>query len=381
MSNHTDIPKRCVSRINLSSIQDNVAALREIWGVDRNLMGIVKADAYGHGIEAIAETLLPHVEMFGVAGFAEAGKLKRSLDDSCKDIFLLSAVLQGEREAVAEEGLIIPVSNLEEAAAFDSIAAEKKNRARIHVVIDTGMGRIGAGEEEFDDLLKGLLTFDHLSIEGLASHFPVADDEDQTYTLDQIERFEVAAERFKNVFPEATHIHIANSAGLLKFAEHLDFTTLARPGLALYGVAPGGFGQEKLVPALTLKTEIALIREMKPGQSISYGRTFFTSREPMKKVAILAAGYGDGYPRHLSNMGTQVLVGGQRCPLLGTVTMDQIMVDISELNPTAELGDEAILIGSQGEEEIAVSEIAEKAGTIPWEIFTGITQRVGREYS
>lgn len=381
MSKYPDIPNRCSARIDLTAITHNARALRGIWGEGRALMGIVKADAYGHGISSVIRALDPNVEMFGVAGLAEAGQLQQALDNSGKDIFLLGAVLQGEREAVVEKGLIISVSNLEEAEAFEAIAAEKGSRARVHVVIDTGMGRIGMGEAEFDALLQSLQTFEHLSVEGLASHFPVADEESQDFTLDQIERFRELAERFRDHFPEASHIHIANSAGLLRYAEHLDFTTLARPGLALYGVAPGGFGQQHLKPALILKTEIALIRDLPPGQSISYGRTFITSRVPTKKVAVLAAGYGDGYLRHLSNAGAEVLIGGQRCPLLGTVTMDQIMVDISELSSSAKLGDEAILIGSQGVEEISATEIAEKSGTIPWEVFTGITPRVVRIYS
>lgn len=380
MSKYPDIPNRCSALIGLSALTHNVRALRGIWGEGRALMGIVKADAYGHGVSSVVRALEPHVEMFGVAGLAEAGQLMQSLENPGKDIYLLGAVLQREREAVVEKGLIIPISNLDEAAAFEALAEEKKKRARVHVVVDTGMGRIGAGESEFDELLKGLQTFDHLSVEGLASHFPVADEEDQEFTIDQIERFRKLAERFQDHFPEASHIHIANSAGLLRYAKHLDFTTLTRPGLALYGVAPGGFGQQHLKPALTLKTEIALIRELIPGQSISYGRTFITSREPTKRVAVLAAGYGDGYLRHLSNTGAEVLIGGQRCPLLGTVTMDQIMVDVSDVVPAAELGDEAVLIGSQGDEKISTSEIAEKAGTIPWEVFTGITHRVVRIY-
>ena len=377
MPNHPDNPSRCNALIDLSAIGHNVRALRDIWGEGRGLMGIVKADAYGHGLSAVANTLAPQVEMFGVASFAEAGQLKQVLENPDKGIFLLSAVLQGERETVVEEGFIAPVSNMEEAAAFSTAATENDKYARVHLVVDLGMGRIGVGESEFDEILQGLSAIDHLSVEGLASHFPVADEEDQSFTLDQIKRFKAATKLFQNHFPDAKHTHIANSAGVLRFSEQLDFTTLARPGLALYGVAPGGFGQQHLKPAMMLKTEIALIRELSPGQSISYGRTYITSREPTTKVAVLAVGYGDGYPRHLSNASVDVLIGGQRCPLLGTVTMDQVLVDISEL-ASAEIGDEAVLIGCQGSEEVTAAEIAKKAATIPWEVFTGITRRVGR---
>lgn len=343
-------------------------------------MGIVKADAYGHGLGAIATALASHVEMFGVASLDEAMQLRQVLGESEKDIFLLGSVLPREREAVVENGLIASVTHLEEAAAFARLAAEKGKNARIHLAIDTGMGRLGMGEMEFGEMLQAFGAFDHLSIEGLFSHFPVADVEEQTYTLGQVERFRKAAELFQKHFPDAAHIHIANSAGLLRYARQLDFTTLARPGLALYGVAPGGFGQQELKPVMTLKTEIALIRELPPGLSISYGRTFVTSREPVTRVATLAAGYGDGYLRQLSHSGAEVLIGGHRCPLLGTVTMDQTMVDVSDLVSAVVPGDEVVLIGRQGTEEITAREMAEKAATIPWQVFTGISKRVDRDF-
>jgi alanine racemase len=379
MPNHSEFSSRCHARIDLSAIEHNAVALQSAWGEGHGLMGIVKANAYGHGVLEVAKALAAHVEMFAVAGLDEALQLKQTAANRGKDIFLLGAVLQREREAAVENGLLIALSNLEEAAAFDAIAAAQKTAARIHLAVDTGMGRIGVGEAEFGAFLKKIQGFEHLSVEGLFSHFSVADEGDPEFTIGQIARFKAMAGLFRDCFPEAKHIHIANSAGLLRFSEHLDFATLARTGLALYGVAPGGFGQDKLKPALQWITEVSLIRELAPGQSISYGRTFVTSREPSTRVAVLAAGYGDGYPRHLSNTGAEVLIGGRRCPLLGTVTMDQIMVDVSEL-PSVEVGEQAVLIGRQGAEEITASEIAEKAGTIPWEIFTGISQRVARIY-
>lgn len=343
-------------------------------------MGIIKADAYGHGLEAIVNTLAPDVEMFGVASLAEAMQVGQVLGEADKDIFLLGAVLPCEQNLVVENGLITAITNLEEATALGRIAAEKNTLARVHVAIDTGMGRIGADANKLEDLLHQLTRIDHLSVEGLYSHFPSADESDQNFTLQQIEHFKNAAILFRKHFPDAIHIHIANSAGVLRFTEQLNFTTLARPGLALYGVAPGDFGQQHLKPAMTLKTEIALIRELPPGHSISYGRTFITEREPVTRVATLAAGYGDGYPRQLSGTAAEVLIGGQRCPVLGTVTMDQIMVDVSALTPAAKPADEAVLLGRQGSEEISATEIADKAGTIAWHVFTGINNRVSRIY-
>ncbi|MDP9292413.1 MAG: alanine racemase, partial [Verrucomicrobiota bacterium] len=167
-----------------------------------------------------------------------------------------------------------------------------------------------------------------------------------------------------------------NSAGILRFSAHS--RAIVRAGLILYGVSPLPEFQKLLEPVMTLKTRVTLVRDLGAGRGISYGRTFITP-SPMR-VATLAVGYADGYPRHLSNTGAEVLVRGNRCALLGRVTMDQIMIDVTAL-PGVEIGDEAVLIGRQGSNEIPAAELAQKAGTIPWEIFTGISSRVARVFS
>jgi alanine racemase len=171
--------------------------------------------------------------------------------------------------------------------------------------------------------------------------------------------------------------HAQNSAGLIGYALR-GSSNLARPGLMLYGSSPLPDFQRRLRPALTLKTRVTLVRALPAGRGISYGRTFITPRA--MRAGTLGAGYADGYPRHLSNAGAEVLVRGRRCPVLGRVTMDQIVVDLSDIPGAVEAGEEAVLIGAQGEEEILAGELAAKAGTIPWEIFTGLTARVGRYY-
>ncbi|NNE92566.1 MAG: alanine racemase [Verrucomicrobiales bacterium] len=173
------------------------------------------------------------------------------------------------------------------------------------------------------------------------------------------------------------HFHLANSAGLLGYQDQLAFTNLARSGLALYGISPLEDSDADLRPVMSLKTQVTLIRSLPAGSSISYGRTFVSAR-PIR-AATLAAGYADGIPRHLSGNRMDVLIGGQRCPLLGRVTMDQIVVDVSHVEEVP-IGDEAVLIGEQESEEITAVEWAEKAGTIPWEILTGLSNRVERIY-
>ena len=215
----------------------------------------------------------------------------------------------------------------------------------------------------------------HCELEGIETHFPSA-DEDADFTRAQIEVFRSL---LKEVNPgSGCHVHLGNSAGLIEFHARTAFATLARPGLALYGVSPLPDAAVALTPVMTLKTRVTLVREIPSGAGISYGRTF-VSKQPMK-VATLAVGYGDGYTRHLSGKKAEVLIGGSRCPVLGRVTMDQIVVDVSHLSGEVKSGDEVVLIGAQGTERITVSELAEKAGTIPWEILTGITNRVERVY-
>ena len=236
------------------------------------------------------------------------------------------------------------------------------------------MGRMGCRPEDFLGLVERIRRLGRCRLEGMASHFPSA-DEDPSFTRSQIRIF---AELVSRARPEADcEVHLANSAGLLGFQEEMPFATLARPGLALYGVSPLADRGGELRPVLRLATRVTLVREIPEGSGISYGRTFVADRE--MRVATLAAGYGDGYPRHLSGRGACVLVSGRRCPVLGRVTMDQIVVDVSALEEVRP-GDEAILIGRQGDEEISAKEVAERALTIPWELFTGITGRVGRIY-
>jgi alanine racemase len=211
-------------------------------------------------------------------------------------------------------------------------------------------------------------------IAGIGTHLPVA-DEDEGYTRGQLGRFEAVLQGIRELGVDAPFIHKLNSAGLFRFPQRAG--TLVRAGLMLYGSSPLPEHQMELRPALALKTRITMIRELPAGHGVSYGRTFITPRE--MPVATLAIGYADGCNRHLSNQGADVLIRGRRCPLLGRVTMDQIMVDVSGVGDAA-IGDEAILIGASGDEEILAAEVAAKAGTIAWDIFTSIGPRVDRVY-
>lgn len=330
-------------------------------------MAVLKAGAYGHGLEEVARALAPEpgVEFFGVANVGEARRIAATGVET--PVYLLGATWEGEREEIVARGWVPCLSTLDEAAHFNALAKASGRPLKVHVAVDTGMGRGGFVAAELPAVLPHLETFSHLVLNGLGSHLPSA-DEDRPFTEQQI--------RLYNEVVRATGgpdrwkwRHLCNSAGLQGYSTPL--CNLTRPGLMLYGHSPLPGAGADLQPAMTLKARVSLVRELPPGHGVSYGRTFITSRPT--KVATLGIGYGDGYPRHLSNQGAEVFLRGRRIPVLGRVTMDQIMVDATELAETRP-GDEAEIFGRH----IPVAELATKAGTISWEILTRITARVTR---
>ena len=363
---------RCWAEIDLSAIRHNATVARELAGPGAGVMAIVKANAYGHGLPEIAHALRDIVTMYGVANLQEAQALRKTLGAGGPDIFILGAALPGERPAIVAGGFVPAISSVEEAAAYSALSVGR--RLPIHLVIDTGMGRMGIAEADARDVVQRILGLTNLGIAGIATHLPVA-DEDETYTHTELDRFEKIVASLRELGVDAPFIHSLNSAGIFRFSPHAG--SMVRAGLMLYGISPLAEYQRRLRPALALKTRIILIRHHPAGHGISYGRTFVTPAA--MRVATLCIGYADGYHRRLSNQDAAVLIHGQRCPLLGRVTMDQIMADVSHI-PDAAIGDEAILIGASGTQEIPATELAAKAGTIPWEIFTSIGTRVERIY-
>lgn len=367
-------PPRSWTEIDLGAVRHNADIARTHSGCE--IMAIVKANAYGHGAVAVARALSGHATLFGVANLHEAEELRAG--GIQEPVLLLSACLPEEEEPALKQGFHVCVSTLQEATALDSLASKLGTEAHVHVIVDTGMGRMGFPEASWDEpTIAALLALKHITWEGIASHLP-SPDEDAAFTRAQIARFAACVETARNAGLQPRWVHTANSAGLLGYAEQHRVCHLVRPGLMLYGVSPLPEHQPLLAPVLTWKTRITLIRELPAGHGISYGRTEILQRPT--KVATLACGYADGYPRQVSGHGAHVLVHGRRCPLLGRVTMDQIMVDVTDLKTPAQVGDGAVLLGAEGNECIPATEVAEKAGTIPWHVFTGITARVERIY-
>ena len=357
---------RCWAEIDRRALLHNVGVVRERIG-GAEILAVVKANAYGHGLVGVSEAVANEVQLLGVANLEEAIALRTA--GLPHPVIILGPALPHERSAIAEREFIPTVSSVEEAEAFDAIGP-----VSINFKIDTGMGRMGVPESESLAAFKKVAALRNLRVHSVSTHMPVS-NEDAGYTRDQLVRFRKVLEQFRAEVPGDYTAHVLQSAGTLAF----NYTPheIVRAGVMLYGISPLPEFQKLLRPALTWKTRIAVIRNMPAGHGISYGRTFITPRE--MRVATLSAGYADGYPRHLSNRDAAVLVHGRRCPLLGRVTMDLMMIDISNVADAA-VGDEVVLMGRQGDEEIFVTELAERADTITWEIITRIGSRVRRVY-
>ena len=359
-------PPRAWVEIHTPNLLKNLAMAREISGCA--IMAVVKAGAYGHGLEQIS-TILEEagVDFLGVANIGEARRIRQTGVKA--RIYLLGATCENEREEIVARNITPCVSTVPEAQAFNEIAKRSGMILPVHIAVDTGMGRGGFLPAEISTQIIELRKMGSLDIEGIASHLS-SSDEDEVFTRLQIQIFQetVASLGGESAFRWR---HLSNSGGILAYAKGC--CNLARPGLMLYGISPIPETQAKLKNVMSLKSRVTLVRTVPAGHSVSYGRTYITSRPT--KLATVGIGYGDGYPRHVSGNGAEVLIRGGRHPILGRVTMDQIIIGLPDESDVIS-GDEVELFGPT----ISVIEIAALADTIAWEIFTGITPRVQRIY-
>ena len=356
---------RCWAEIDRAALRHNARLVRERIG-SSEMLAVVKANAYGHGLLGVAQALADDAHLFGVANLEEALVLRDSLPHP---IVILGPATPEERPVIAERGFIPTISSLEEAQAFDRLQP-----VSVNFKIDTGMGRMGVVQNEALEVFKRATALPNIEIHSISTHMPVS-NEDAEYTRDQIVRFQRIVEQIRAEVPGSYKAHVLQSAGTLAF--NPPTFEIVRAGIMLYGISPLPEFRELLKPVMTWKTRICLVRDVPKGSSISYGRTFIAPRK--MRVATLSAGYADGYPWHLSNRDAAVLVHGRRCPLLGRVTMDLIVIDASGLDDV-QVGDDVVLMGRDGSEEISCAELGERAGTISWEIITRIGARVRRVY-
>ena len=374
------------AEVNLKAIRSNLQQIRHLSSQNKfslprrkhlntvDVLAVVKADAYGHGMKEVSRLLSREgVNFFAVSDAAEGIYLRKA--GIKKKILLLESNLPSEAKLISDYDLIPTVSSWESAIAFEQYAQKTKKNISVQVKVDTGMGRFGVWHREAFSFIQKLFSFQYLTIQGIYTHFPVAET-DEAFTKRQIHclhKLVVKLDKKGLIIP---YIHAANSMGLAGY--ETEVLNLVRPGLMLYGLYPKPSLRNKirLKEALSVKSKVIFLKEIDKRRSVSYGRTFIAKRK--MKVAVIPIGYSDGYLRHFSNK-SFVLIEGKRCPVLGRVTMDQIVVDVSSLKDVR-LAASVVILGRQGAEIITADELAQYAKTINYEIVCSLGNRLPRCY-
>lgn len=371
--------KRVYAEINLSNLKHNILEIRK--NLDKNvlIMGVVKADAYGHGALEVSRTLIANgVERLAVATIDEAILLRENGINV--PVQILGAILEEDAQKVIDYDIIPTVPSVKQAAFLSSIAVKCGKKLRVHIKVDTGMGRLGFFPDS--DGIKQVIELarlPNLELEGIMTHFSSADGESPNYTLQQYELFMEMCEDLKKQGIEFQIRHVANSAATLKNKDmHLE---MVRPGLIIYGLYPEHTRENStavLKPVMSLKSRIVSIKKFPKESCISYGRSFKTSGDE-SIIGVVSAGYADGYWRALSNRG-HVLINGEPAPIVGTICMDCFMVDLTEVAGEIYEGQEVILMGRSGNRELTADMLAELCKTISYEIVCRVGKRVDRVY-
>ncbi len=366
---------RTFAEINLDAVESNFNSLKSFTSDKTKLCAVIKADGYGHGAAALAEFLSEKADYFAVATADEAFELRKN--GIAKPILILSYVHADLYEALINADISMTIFTSEQAEKLSAAAQKVKKNAHIHLAVDTGMSRIGFDlSEESVKAIKTISSLKSISLDGIFSHYACADSSDYSVTEEQTEKFNnfiAECEKSGISFPVR---HICNSAAIPNNKQHFD---MVRMGISLYGLYPSDeIDKSKitLIPAMTLKSHIIHIKEVKKGQGISYSHTFKADKN--MRIATVCAGYADGYPRALSNTG-RVLVCGQFANITGRVCMDQFMIDVSDI-PNVKIDDEVILFGTDGINSITAEEIGKKSMSFNYEVVCSIARRVPRVY-
>ena len=367
----TQRPSRIV--VDLPAIAGNLQAIRDRVRVP--VMGIVKANAYGHGLVAVARHLeASGVDRLGVAFVEEGIALRRA--GIRLPILVLGGIFGPQVADYLRHDLEITVSSLDKLRQVEAVAESSGQRARVHLKIDTGMERIGVHSYSCGAFIEAAAGSRWCDIVGVYSHLACADDPASPMTARQVERFAEACAHFTRIGAPMPLRHLANSGGVLHAPD--TWLALVRPGIILYGVLPDPASHPAIAlrPALSLVSRVVYFKVVRSGGTVSYGATWTAAVDT--RIATVPVGYGDGFPRALSSRG-EVLLRGQRRPIAGRVCMDQFMVDLGP-DGTAYNEDEVVLVGVQGDHAIRVEDVARQAGTIPYEILTGLNERIPRHY-
>jgi alanine racemase len=365
---------RCWVEIHLDAFERNLKRIQASLPPGVRYIAVVKADAYGHGMPQIVRRIMQcGVDYFAVANTREAAVIREM--GAGWPILILGPVLPEEAPDLIRDDLTATISDLDEARRLNELARSSNAILKVHLKIDTGMGRLGIWHEQAPELFKALKTMPALCLKGIYTHFSSADS-DPDFTETQRQCFLNVLKKIK--LPADCIIHADNSAGLDSFTANRHFNAV-RVGLLQFGIPPypnSALAGAEVEPVLHFKTRVGLIKTLPAGTGISYGHTYHLKKETT--LAVLTAGYGDGLPYALGNCG-KVLIKGQSCPILGRVTMDQTLVDVSAL-PDLKIGETATFIGSSGSGQISVSTFSAAANTIPWDALCSISKRVTRVY-
>lgn len=350
--------------IDLMAVRHNFNALNGLLkNTGARIMAVIKSDAYGHGLVEVGRVLeSAGVWGFGVSEVEEAVSLRK--EGITAPILFMSGLPPGAEKEVLALDLIPGVTDVSYLNTLERVAAVRHKNCRVHLKVDTGMGRLGFSPDELYKVVKGLRQWPHLCFEGLYSHLSSADDPLDPFNTVQLDKFASLLDQVKGMGWKPLTVHLANSAGLIHFpSAHYD---LVRSGLAIYGAYPGLESQKgiELRPVMSFRSKIVSIRNLAKGSPVSYGHGFYTKRPSM--IAVVPVGYDNGYLRSLSNR-SLVLIRGRRCPVVGNICMKAFMVDVSMIDGVTP-GDEAVLMGRQGDEIITAEDLARWGGTISYEL-------------
>ncbi len=364
------------TEINLSNLDYNIKQIRQKVG-DKEIIGVVKADGYGHGSVEVSKVLLENgVKTLAIATLQEAITLRES-GITCP-IIMLGITPELYVDTLLHYDITPVTSSYENAAALSKAAEAEGKTIDAYVALDTGMGRIGflPEDESIEEFIK-INRLTNLKIKGLFSHFATADEKDKTFAALQLSHYNTMYEKLEQAGVAIPSRTIANSAAIMELPSA--YFDAVRPGIVLYGCYPSqevDRNRLSIKPVMSVKANIVHLKKVPSGSSVSYGRRFMTERESL--IATLTLGYADGYPRYLSGKG-RVIVNGVYAPVVGNICMDQCMIDVTDV-PDVKLGDEVVLMGSQGDLMIPADEIGEKTGTINYEIVCAFGQRLPKVY-
>ncbi len=370
---------RVWAEVDLDVIEGNLRSMKGAIGPDTQIMAVVKADGYGHGAVPIAKHIerLDFLWGYGVATAEEAHALRKAGIE--KPILILGYAFPYSYEMLAKEDIRSAVFREDSLGQLSEAGRRTGRKIKVHIKVDSGMGRIGVAPDETGvSFVQRLMQCGQLEVEGIFTHFARADEMDKSSAFAQLTLFNDFVERLERELGLSVPIkHCSNSAGILEMpSANLD---MVRAGIALYGLAPSDqvdMGKAPIQPALSLRSRVVYVKTIHQGQSVSYGGTF-TARQDTR-VATIPVGYGDGYPRSLSNRG-YVLIRGKRAPILGRVCMDQLMADVTDIEGAAE-GDQVTLLGQDGGERISAEALGELSGRFHYELMCDLGSRIPRIY-